>query len=259
MGLEAAHFVDLCSALEETWEDPEAFRTFCRDFRAAHPEAGKSPLLQWHLEPAQPAPALSRVECCLGEWVWHDPFGDCSFTMRQEGLEIRAANGRDLWHPNQSAPRMLRSMRGDFTLQVVCRPVSARQPAMGGLLLWANKEQYFRLEWGSRGRHQITAGGCLPALPNAARGWWGSRSVIVGRGRLVGEQVFLRLERRRDHVRALCSADGQAWFTVGQVPFPSDGPLEVGVHALGSIDRMVYPGAHPEGAAIGFELFELWR
>jgi hypothetical protein len=59
-------------------------------------------------------------------------------------------------------------------------------------------------------------------------------------------------------VNALCSADGEQWFTVGQVEFPVEDPVEVGLHAIGNIDRLMYPCAYPEGTAIRFEAFELW-
>jgi hypothetical protein len=32
----------------------------------------------------------------------------------------------------------------------------------------------------------------------------------------------------------------------------------VGLHAIGMIDRTIYPGAYPEGTAIRFECFALW-
>jgi hypothetical protein len=58
---------------------------------------------------------------------------------------------------------------------------------------------------------------------------------------------------------ALCSADGEQWFTVGYAAFPVEDPVQVGVHAIGNIDRTVYHGAYPEGTAIRFESFQLWR
>jgi len=78
-------------------------------------------------------------------------------------------------------------------------------------------------------------------------------------GTLPAERAILRLERRGGWVRALCSAAGQRWFTVGQVEVSGgEEPLEVGLHAIGTIDRMIYPGAYPEGTAIRFESFALW-
>ena len=82
---------------------------------------------------------------------------------------------------------------------------------------------------------------------------------IVGRGRLPAERVVLRLERRCEQVRALCSADGRDWFTVGQAEFPVEDPLQVGLLATGFINRMRYHGAYPHGTAIRFEQFDLWH
>jgi hypothetical protein len=72
------------------------------------------------------------------------------------------------------------------------------------------------------------------------------------------ERTFLRLERLGSRVHALCSADGRDWFTVGRDEFPIEDPLEVGLHAIGAIDRTVHHGAYPEGTAIRFESFQLW-
>jgi hypothetical protein len=61
-------------------------------------------------------------------------------------------------------------------------------------------------------------------------------------------------------IRTLCSADGKAWFAVGSAGFPfSDaGKFQIGLYAIGMIDRTVYHGAFPDGTAIRFESFELW-
>jgi len=79
------------------------------------------------------------------------------------------------------------------------------------------------------------------------------RDLIIGRGRLLGERVVLRLERVGDRVSALCSANGQNWFTVGHILFPVEDPVEIGLHAIGAIDRTIYHGAYPDGTAIRFE------
>ena len=57
---------------------------------------------------------------------------------------------------------------------------------------------------------------------------------------------------------ALCSADGENWFTVGHAAFAVEDPIQVGLHAIGNIDRTIYRGAYPDGAAIRFESFQLW-
>jgi len=256
------------SGLEEAYEDPEAFRFFCRRFQEER-SVEDSAFVQWFLEPADVGaireslshePPLQYDEFAGSlspDWTWQDPFGDCSFTV-QNGLEIHAANGRDLWHINLSAPRLLRLVSpvlsevegGDLAMQTVCVPVLGENPSIGGLLLWKDKENYLRLDRGTTGEHDILFGGCL-----------GNQDVVIGRGRLPlgpSGRVFLRLERVGDRVNALCSADGENWFTVGHVPFPVEDPVQVGLHAIGNIDRSVYHGAYPDGTAIRFEAFQLW-
>jgi hypothetical protein len=53
--------------------------------------------------------------------------------------------------------------------------------------------------------------------------------------------------------------DGESWFTVGTVTFSVEDPVQVGVYAVGNIDRTVYRDAYPEGTAICFESFQLWQ
>ena len=68
----------------------------------------------------------------------------------------------------------------------------------------------------------------------------------------------LRLQWRAGQVAASCSADGAQWFAVGRTPFAAQGPIQVGVHAIGNIERTIYRGAYPEGTAIRFSSFGLW-
>jgi regulation of enolase protein 1 (concanavalin A-like superfamily) len=182
--------------------------------------------------------------------AWHDPLGDCRFAIGN-GLEIYAPNGRDLWYLNLSAPRALVERSGDLAAQAVCGPVSGQQPAIGGLLLWADKRNYLRLDRGVFGPRDVSLVGCLE-----------NEDVIIGCiGLPVGaaERVYLRLVRVGGRVEAHGSADGETWYTVGEAAFPVEDPVQVGVHAIGSIDRSIYPGAYPEGTAIRFESFGLWE
>jgi hypothetical protein len=59
-------------------------------------------------------------------------------------------------------------------------------------------------------------------------------------------------------VNALCSGDGTDWFTVGQVEFPQEDPVEIGLHAIGNINRTICPGVYLEGTAIRFQAFGIW-
>jgi len=237
--------------LEAAYQDAAAFRTFCRRYREEDPEIRQSSLAQWWLEPAEVAD-LSGLEDLTGldapEWSWHDPSGDCSHTL-DGGLVIRAANGRDLWFLNWSAPRLLRQVSGDFVAQTACMPAVEDRPAIGGLLLWQDRENYLHLDRGVFGAREITLIGCVE-----------NADVVVGRGWLyeASDRIILRMERTGDRVRAYCSADGEHWYRVGQATLPVSNPVQVGVHAIGNIDRAVYPGAYPDGTAIRFESFQLW-
>jgi hypothetical protein len=233
---------------EEAYGDAAAFRAFCRRFRDAHPEAGHPAFVQWFLEPAdcQAADNSSSLNLQSEGWVWQSPGGDDRCSAAQ-GWEIHAANGRDLWDVNLTAPRLLRPALGMRAARTTCVPAEREKPAMGGLLLWNDAQNFLRLDRGVMGREEISFLGCL-----------GNQEVIIGRGRLPGERISLRLERIGERMNALCSADGEEWFTVGHVEFPVGDLAQVGMHAIGAIDRTVYPGAYPEGTAIRFENFQLW-
>jgi tetratricopeptide (TPR) repeat protein len=181
-------------------------------------------------------------------WQWHDPLGGCAHAWEEDGLLLSAANGCDLWYANLSAPCLLQTLPGsDFALETRCGPVARDRPAIGGLLLWHDRNNYLVLEHGRWGAADIAFRGCLDG-----------EDCLIGRGWLPGEQMSLRLERRGSTVRALCSADGTAWFTAGDVAFPAREGGQVGVYAIGMIDRAIYHGAYPDGTAIRFESFELW-
>jgi regulation of enolase protein 1 (concanavalin A-like superfamily) len=116
----------------------------------------------------------------------------------------------------------------------------------GGIMLWKDEENYLYLDWGSNGRSELAFMGCLA-----------NQDVIIGRGRLVADRVTLRLERTGDQVAAFCTADGETWYTVGHATFDVEGPVEIGLYAIGTIDRTPYPGTWPDGTAIRFESFAL--
>jgi DNA-binding SARP family transcriptional activator/class 3 adenylate cyclase/tetratricopeptide (TPR) repeat protein/regulation of enolase protein 1 (concanavalin A-like superfamily) len=259
---------DLASVLgaaEEAFEGLETVRALHRRSRKEpqdHGSGGSSrdAVIQWFLESAD-ARACGQVLChdafadvLSPGWTWQDPFEDCSLTVCN-GLEIRAANGRGLAYLNRSAPRVLRPARGDWVVQTVCGPVhDAQLPDLGGLLAWMDEQTYLCLLKGIDGKRELSFWGCLDRS-----------QLFIGRGRLAPgeasdrtEPVHLRLERVGERVRALCSVDGADWYAVGETAFPVADPVQVGLVAIGSLDRTIYLGAYTEGTAIRFESFDLW-
>ena len=99
---------------------------------------------------------------------------------------------------------------------------------------------------GVRGQYEASLEGCID-----------NQDVVIGRGWLPAEQFVLRLERTGDFVHALCSADDEQWYSVGEVEFVADDSLQVGLYAISNIDRTIYHGAFPEGTAIRFTEFRL--
>ena len=245
---------------QEVLPDAQAFRILCHRFRKDYGQGLDPSFVQWYLEPAQVGTNydVRAMEQARGlafpslGWTWVDPFGDGSYAV-VDGLEIRAANGRDLHTNSLGAPRLLRHVSGDMVVQAASVPGTEGWPAIGGLLLWKDERNFLRLERGYFGRREILF-----------RGWVNGRGHIVGRGLLASreedsERVHLRLERSGDRIRASCSADGEQWYTVGSATFPAHDPIQVGVHAIGEIDRSIHHGAYPEGTAIRFESFQMWQ
>jgi predicted ATPase len=248
---DSAWLAEVLSRLESIHNDPAAFAGFCRCLRQESPELNRSPLSQWHLEPAElrlfpHAGRSTEFPAPPSEWVWHDPLGAGACRIAN-GCELHAANGQDLWCLNRSAPRLLRPISGEFAVQTVSHPVSSEKPCIGGVLIWQDAQNYLRLDRGAGGPAELSFVGCVA-----------NQDRVFGRGRLAVASIALRLERAGRRVRALCSADGRDWFQVGEAELSFTDPVQVGVFAIGAIDRTIYRGGYPEGSAIRFERFLVW-
>ena len=247
---------NILSKLERNYDNPAEFRSFVDQFRQRHSNLSHAPFSQWYLVPGEINLSSENPQCqetfqdTLSEfWEWIDPFEDCEYTVGH-GLMIRAANERNFHHINRSAPRLIRTepITGDFTIQTICQPVSDDKPAIGGLLIWQNDKNWLCLEFGARGTDEIIF-----------RGFKENQDLVFGRGRLHSKKAHLRLEKYGYQVNAYSSSDGKNWFFVGGVGFPSNEPIYPGIHANGHINRMIYPGAYPDGTAIQFEELNLWE
>ncbi|MFN2202627.1 MAG: DUF1349 domain-containing protein, partial [Caldilineaceae bacterium] len=230
------------SKLEAAYTDTDQFRAHCRKLRSEYADFAPS-FTQWYLEQAAVDLAGEETSNVVTpeNMTWIDPFADCAYSVDDFGIEIQAANGRELWMVNRSAPRLLMSTSGSFALQTNVSAARDDLPAMGGLLLWQDEENYLYLSWGERRPDEIGFEGCID-----------NEDLVFGRGKLPGDNIRLRLERRGDQVRALCSADGDTWYTAGQIEFVPGDELQAGFFASGHIDRSVTPGAFPDGTAIRF-------
>ncbi|MBN1250477.1 MAG: hypothetical protein JXC32_22635, partial [Anaerolineae bacterium] len=267
----------LLGALEAAAPDSATFRELCRRFPHRHtfiPDAAsdergivRAPS-QWYLTPATSAPGGGRAAFVLPNdrltdaWTWQDPCGDCAYAFLPEpdgAVEVLAANGRDLWLLNRGAPRLLHALpdsgsTAGFVLEAMVSSARSDRPAIGGLLLWIDDESFLRLDWGALGPRDMAILVCKQG-----------KDMLIGRGRLPDlgghhlpgpaprpARVWIRLEVRGEEVRALVSVDAARWWCVGTTNFPLTRNAQAGFYASGWIDRILYPGAWPEGAGMRF-------
>ena len=247
--------LNILNKLERTYKRKSDFQAYVEYFRQRYPQVQGAPLSQWYLTPGEIQPTAEEpnlqetFQDPLPEaWQWLDPFEDCHYIVG-DGVVIYAANERNFHHINRSAPRLLlrAALEGDFTLQVACSPAAEDRPAIGGLLVWQSDKYWFCLESGGRGPEEVIL-----------RGFRDNYDYVFGRGQLNFLNKLLRLERRGERLTAFCSPDGQSWFCAGSTEITTPYPVQVGLHAIGHINRTIYPGAYPLGTSMRFEDFRLW-
>jgi tetratricopeptide (TPR) repeat protein/regulation of enolase protein 1 (concanavalin A-like superfamily) len=257
---EQSMFADALGGMEETYmllDMPERFMQFCRSFKERYADATREfPLRQWYLEPPEPAASFSRLsfadefekEEMDSSWVWIDEFGDCACKISEaNGLEIHAANRRDLLELNLSAPRFMREISGDFAVEACISATTDEKPQIGGLLVWKDRDNFLRFDKGVYGQHEIRLHVCKDGQQQK-----------IGRGFLMREEIHLRLERIDNLFSAYCSADGQNWLTCGKLTMPMDNPVQIGIHAIGTIERTIHCGSFKDGTATLFRRFRVW-
>jgi len=232
---------------------PEQYIEFCRssdqwqhDRRQLHLESTKTSAEFPHFDISDEF----NTETIESSWNWLDEFRDCSYRIFDEGgLEICATNGRDIYELNISAPRLMRDTSGNFAVEVNVSPAANDKPHIGGLLIWKDKYNFLRFDMGEYGP-------CAVRL----QGYVDGEHQVAGRGLLPSSgETSLRLEHSGDEFTSYCSADGENWFTCGKITMPVDDPIQIGIHAIGMIDRTIYCGAYKEGTATVFRNFRIYR
>jgi predicted ATPase/class 3 adenylate cyclase/regulation of enolase protein 1 (concanavalin A-like superfamily) len=230
------------------------FASFCGEIMEENAEKLKEMnLTQWYLEPKNLSGQFKQTVfsdefdgvLCSG-WQWINPGGDCGyeFNIESSRLEIRAASGCDLWESNLNAPRLLQEISGDFAIETKMALAEKETPTVGGLLVWNDKDNYIRFERGMHGTNEI-------GLSGKINGEWGH----FGRGMLVSETVYMCIERIGDTLSAYCSKDCENWLTCGEVNFPVDDPIQVGIHAIGSTGAR----GGPTDTATRFDYFRVLK
>jgi len=232
-------FLGFAEEIYEKTDNGSEFISFCHEIMKENAKKLKGiKLTQWYLEPKEPSSQFTQIvssdefdrSTLRSEWQWINPKGDCSYELSSEPswLEIRAVSGCDLWQNNFNAPRLMQEISGDFGIETKMASADEVMPTVGGLVVWKDENNFIRFERGIQKTYRKNEIG----LSGSIDGRWNH----FGRGMLVSEIVYLRIERIGDTFSAYCSSDGKNWFTCGEVSFHAEDPVQVGIHAIGDID-----------------------
>ncbi|MBM3240322.1 sigma-70 family RNA polymerase sigma factor [Candidatus Poribacteria bacterium] len=239
------------------------FISFCHEIMEENAEKLKGiKLTQWYLTPRELSGQFVQTvfsdefdgSTLCPEWQWVNPRGNCSYELLSEPslhgvyprakrrvrghawLEVRAVSGCKLDRGNNfNAPRLLQEISGDFAIETKmasaansateAMPTVEDMPTVGGLLVWKDENNHIRFEkgmHGMQGKNEI-------GLSGSVEGKWD----YFGRGMLVSESIYLRMERMGDKFSAYCSSDSENWLICGEVSFPAKEPIQIGIHATG--------------------------
>jgi len=190
-------------------------------------------LIQWYLEPRDLSGFFTQIDfvdefdgvTLKPEWEWVDLEGNSSYNLssKDSWLELNTASVEGLYLTSFTAPCFLQRVAGDFAAEIKLKAASDDLPSVGGILIWKDEKNCIRFEKGLYGKDYIR-------LSCYADG----RRDSFGRGMLVSEIVYLRMERIGNRFSAYCSSDGQDWMTCGEVNFLTEDPIQVGLHSIGS-------------------------
>jgi hypothetical protein len=203
-------------------------------------------LTQWYLEPKELSGLFTQsafVDEFDGpdlnpEWEWMSPGGDFSYSLSNEAgwLDVRAASG--------SWPRLLQEISGDFAAEAKIKAASNDLPSVGGLWVWEDRENSIRFERGMDLENEISFSARVQGERNC-----------LGRSMLASDVLHLRMERMGDTFSAYCSGDGVNWLTCGEVKFPAEDPIQVGIHAIGGVGLR----GGDMATATRFDYFKIFR
>jgi predicted ATPase/class 3 adenylate cyclase/regulation of enolase protein 1 (concanavalin A-like superfamily) len=161
------------------------------------------------------------------DWEWVDPLVDCDYKLEKESyLQITVLPDHDLWPgSNLYAPRLLRAISGDFTIETKVSD-GFEGKKLGGLLVWKDERCFARFDVASSGSGAWYEG-CV------YYGWSvAGRQYHPGVHPFKAEEVWLRLERKGNRFTGYVSKDRENWYRCGWVDIPMEDPIKVGIHAI---------------------------
>ena len=145
-------------------------------------------------------------------------------------------------HRGMSAPRLLKKVSGDFTVQVkVTGEFIPGEKSVGkglafngaGLLIWQNKNNFLRME-----RNAFGDPDSLHCFPPLIEHWQDGKykgvnsKVVLADDFFEGYSTWLKFQRKGTSITASYSHDGKEWTVTKKLTIDFSDELSVGVAAL---------------------------
>lgn len=179
-----------------------------------------------------------------------DPDKDCEFRLLGDKLNITVPATNHNLHPVRglNAPRALKKVSGDFTVQVKVtsdftpgknstKPQGQGRPFNGaGILIWQSEENFLRIE-----RNAFWVDDSLYCYPPGIEYWhnsqYGGFNEPPSEAQyFVGRSTWLKGRRQGPNVTVSISHDGKEWYEVKTVQVEMTDEVSVGVAAVNSSD-----------------------
>jgi regulation of enolase protein 1 (concanavalin A-like superfamily) len=192
------------------------------------------------LKKAGPQPEVSGTPIAgWGSAV--DPDGDCEIKVQGKALSISVPGtlhdlNADI--DKYNAPRVLREVSGDFTIDVKVvgefkpGPKSLNPKSVpyngAGIFVWRDSDNFIRLE-----RAAIIRGGKLGTFATFEEREGGSTGAEHN-GPLTPGTTYLHMERRGKTILGMVSKDGKNWTKLRPIDTVWPAKLKVGVNAINS-------------------------
>lgn len=159
-------------------------------------------------------------------WTFNNPAGTGSYslTAHSDYLRLTAPNGAKLSTisgSNLNAPRMLQSVTGNFEATTYVTGTFSSANYRGGLLLWANNQNFIRLE-----KYGSTQALMYPIINNV------ESSPITVTGLTSSNNLYLKLQKTGSTVTCSYSTNGVSWTTIGTSTFSLSDPLQIGLFTI---------------------------
>lgn len=154
------------------------------------------------------------------DWIKANIDDPDSLIEKGDSLTLISPGDRDIWYNTFTAPVLYKKIRKvkDFQVEVKLS-FKTNGSDKAGIVLWTDK----------RGKGDIVLLCKSKDEDINFRRIIGSESIKGTEPSYDKEEVILRLIRNGDKIKGEYSEDGSEWINLGEVDFPIEGPLNIGI------------------------------